>query len=64
MVHFIYLERGYELAHRIVTQNRSNFDRVFGDFFNTRILTELQGLGINLTNGEAEVKQKISFIHP
>lgn len=51
MLNFIYFERGYELAHKIVTQNHTNFDRIFGDFFNTRILTELQGLGINLTSG-------------
>jgi hypothetical protein len=51
MVNFIYFEKGYELAHKLATQNRSNFDRIFGDFFNTRILSELQGLGITLANG-------------
>jgi predicted nucleic acid-binding protein len=30
MLNFIYLERGYELSHRIAVLNRSSFDRVFG----------------------------------
>lgn len=50
MVNFIYMERGYELAYLLATQNPTGFEKNYGEFFVTRIHTELQGLGINLSS--------------